>query len=297
MRCPSFALSGALVTALALGSPARAQASDLGNPRPLTETLTGGVLSDYETGRVLLSYHDDVGALVRFRRAYEQVHDARLLANMALCEDDLQQHARAATLYARALAEGEGLFTPDQANRLHELLAASRAAVARVHLAVSTPGAEIVLDGEVIGQSPLGSEVFVDIGTHHLRVTKSTYRTFERDIVVRAPGPLSVDAQLEVESHVGTLRIVSVDRSAIAIDDHVLGTGRWQGHVSAGSHEVRITAEGMDTYRKKVQVAENETRSLDVMLVPRHAPDAWLWAAGGTLAVITAITAAVSVFR
>src|SRR5215472_3221816 len=73
-------------------------------PPPLTRSLRGEALAEYEGGRALFKEGEFAGALARFRRASELSSDPRLLWDMAACEQKLGHIAKMATLIDRYLA-------------------------------------------------------------------------------------------------------------------------------------------------------------------------------------------------
>ncbi|MCL2450897.1 MAG: PEGA domain-containing protein [Polyangiaceae bacterium] len=192
------ALALALSVAVALAPPAGvAYAAPAGDavpsaspgesstpPASLADTLTGETLRDYQTARTLLLHHDHVGALIRFTRLYGETHDPRLLANMGLCEKEMQRMARAADLFERAVSEGASFFAPDQLAQVEQLRDAALAAVAHLRVSVDVPGAAIVVDDRLVGTSPLAGDLRVDRGTHRVRVAKAGYGEWTRDIAV-----------------------------------------------------------------------------------------------------------------
>ncbi len=295
MRRAGSRLAVAAVVALAWlpARPAAAQAS----PQPLAERLTGAAREDYEAGRLLLSTHDDVGAMVRFRRAYRQTPDPRLLANMALCEKDLQHYGRAATLFQRALDEGSALFTPEQLEQVRAKIAECLPRTGLLRIAVDVPGAVVRVDDEPAGKAPLPSDVRVDRGNHRVEVTQSGYRPFVRDVPVADDKPVRVEVRLEPQVPEGIVVVRAPEDATVALDGHVVGKGVWQGRVPAGAHAVRVTADGMSSYEGDVDVAADQLRTLDVTLHRDRGTPVWLWIAGGAVAVVAVVVVSASVFH
>lgn len=279
-----------------LSGPAAAQSSSGATAAPLTETLTGEARSDYEAARQLLTLHQDLAALIRFRLAYDQVRDPRLLANIALCERNLGHPARAATLFQRALAEGASLFAPQQLEQLNELLEACLASVARVHVSVNVTEAVVQVDDQAVGRSPLPADVLLDPGAHRVRVVKAGYRDFSREMTVAGPGPMSLEASLEPELS-GIVRVRAGEHDAIAIDGRVVAKAAWEAHLTPGPHSIDVTRDGAAPFRTDVEVRTNEARTLDVALGADRRIPTWLWVTGTTVVAIGLVIAAASVFH
>jgi hypothetical protein len=272
---------------------AAAQAS----PPPLAERLTGAAREDYEAGRLLLSTHDDVGAMVRFRRAYRQTADPRLLANMALCEKNMLHYGRAATLFQRALDEGGALFTPAQVEQVRAMIAECVPRTGLLRIAVDIPGATVRVDDEPAGSSPLAADVRVDRGNHRVAVTLAGYRPFVRDVPVADDKPVPVEVHLERQMPEGIIVVRAPVDAAVALDGHVVGKGVWQGRVAAGTHAVRVTADGMSAYEGDVDIVAEQRRTVDVTLQRDRGSPVWLWIAGGAVAVVAVVVASAAVFH
>jgi hypothetical protein len=266
-------------------------------PAPLAERLTGDAREDYETGRLLLSHHDEVGAMVRFRRAYRQTPDPRLLANMALCEKGMQHYGRAATLFQRALDEGGALFTAGQAAQIRGLIAECLPRTGLLRVTVDVPGALVRIDDEPAGRAPLPADVRVDRGNHRVDVTSSGYRPFVREVPIVDDAPVTIDAHLESLVAEGIVVVRAPPDADVAIDGHIVGRGAWQGRVAAGSHALRVTADGMAPYERKLDVTADQTSAVDVTLHRDRGLPVWLWIAGGAVAVVAVVVASASTFH
>jgi hypothetical protein len=299
------AVAGAVFLAAAALAPGAAHAAPGASvPPPLSETLTGDALRDYQSARELLLYHDDLGALVRFARLYDQLHDARLLANMALCEKELGHHARAATLFRRALDEGAALFAPEQLAQLGPLLDASLALSGRVRVSVGLVGAAIAIDERPVGGSPLAADVLIDPGLHRIRVSRAGYRDWTRDVAVTAAGSggrnvTLVDVVLEPDTRDSVVRVVTAPGNAVSLDGRPISIGSGQARVAPGSHALAVTADGMAPFHADLSLREGETRTVDVTLNEdrRAKVPVWLWVAGGAVVGVAVIVAGASVFH
>jgi hypothetical protein len=286
----------AVAVPLAMALPAHA-APDAAAPAPLAESLQGDRLNDYQTARLLLRGHDDVGALIRFTRLYDQVHDPRLLANMALCESELQHPARASELVGRALADGAALFSPEQVVQLRGIQAASLAAAGHVRVTVDVEGAAVVVDDRPVGTSPLPADLLLDRGSHRVRASKAGYTDWTRDVAVPDTTLVAVDVKLAPATRDGAVRVVTAAGNEVAVDGRLVSRGSGVARVEAGTHAVRVTGDGRLPFRTDVSVHESETRTIEVTLQEDRHPPVWLWIVGGTVVGVAIVVAAASVFH
>jgi hypothetical protein len=292
----SASLAGALGLVLFTAGAGDAYAAP-NPPPPLAETLSGDALRDYQTARALLLYHDEVGALVRFTRVYDAVHDPRLLANMGLCEKGMGHPAYAADFFERALRDGAALFPPEQAGQLRAMLAEADAAAGKVRVSVDVPGAAVLVDDRAIGPSPLAAAVRVDRGTHRVRVAKAGYREWVRDVSVEGANEAAVDVSLEADVPAGTVRVTTSPDNDVTIDGRVVSKGSSSTRVAAGTHALRVTGPGKLDYRSDVSVREGETRTVDVSLRDDKRTPIWLWGVAGAVVVVGVILAGAAVFH
>jgi hypothetical protein len=153
-------------------------------PSPLSESLRGDARGAYLAATALLDAGDGANALAKYGQAYDLSHDPRLLFDMAICDRDLRAYARMQGLLLRYVREAEGTLTPEQREEIDAALAAIRALVGTVKLAVTEPGAEVRVDAETVGSTPLAGSFTVDAGRHTLRVTKPGFDPLEQAIDV-----------------------------------------------------------------------------------------------------------------
>ena len=143
--------------AVASAQPARAGPNAPllpGAPKPLSQSLTGEAKAAYDAAKLLLGDGDFAGAAIKFRGAYDQSGDARLLWNIV----------------REYLDTGKDLLTDADRREGRALLDAIESFTVRLTVVVKEPGAEIDVDDERVGTSPLEGPVTVDIGQRKIAV-------------------------------------------------------------------------------------------------------------------------------
>jgi PEGA domain len=83
---------------------------------------------------------------------------------------------------------------------------------------------------------------------------------------------------------------------AISLDNHPVGTQRWEGQVAAGDHSVRIQHPGKKTYELALTLRDKETRRLDITLSP-EGTSPWLYVAGASVLAIGAAVGGYFLFK
>jgi hypothetical protein len=277
----------------ATSAPGAAPAPAPPPPATLSESLTGEPKADYDLGKLLFSRGDYGNALLKFRHAHELSGDPRLLWNVVACETKLHRYAQ-----VLSALEGGQVLTADDLRAIGALEKASRELVCALRLTVSEAGAQVLIDDEPAGITPLAGPVLVDAGAHRIRVSKPGYKDQVRTEQVDGGSQREISLQLERDVHEGRLIVRADPGARIALDGKMVGVGRWEGTVASGGHSLRVTAEGMVPYQSEVLVQDRQVRTLPIELRPAENPrglPAWLWIAGGVALAAGAVAVGVVV--
>lgn len=168
---------------------------------------------------------------------------------MAACEKNLRHYARVMALVERYLKEGGPLLTEQDTKDAKDLLGAIESFTAALTLDVSEPGAEIAIDGQVVGITPLATPVVVDLGVRRIRVKKEGFREVVLSVPIGGSKEVTQAIKLEREVHEGRLTVRSTAGAAISIDGTDVGTGNFAASVPSGGHTLRVTAPNMRPYQ------------------------------------------------
>ncbi|WP_437678235.1 PEGA domain-containing protein [Sorangium sp. So ce131] len=293
-RC-ALAAASILLCGPALAQPPPGQPAPPASPSrvPLAQALTGAAKAEYETGKLLYSDGDFRGARIKFQRAHELSGDPRLLWNIAACEKSLRRYASVLPLLERYEREAGPLLTDAERQATAALIGEVKKLVSRLTVTVDRDGAEIFVDDEKIGASPLPGPVLVDIGARRIRVVKPGFKEHVRTEQIAGATEVTVAASLEEISLRGQLVVEAGDGDAIAVDGRVVAQGRWSGPLPRGAHAVRVTAPGKVPYQADVFIEEEKKRTLTVALKPLEQPGGssatGLWIGGGIVFVATGL--------
>ncbi|HEX8795237.1 MAG TPA: PEGA domain-containing protein, partial [Polyangiaceae bacterium] len=249
-------------------------------PLPLGQSLPADAKRDYDAGRLLFEDGDYPTALLKYRAAYDATHDVRLLWDVAVCQKNLRHYAKALATLARYAAEGGDVLSAQDKKDAADLTRALRPLTEAETIRVSETGAEVAVDGEAVGTSPLAAPVVLDIGTRRVRVSKEGYRTWEEEVPVGGSAPTTVDVKLERAA--GHLEVHVPDGAAVAVDEHDVGHGpRVLLDLPSGVHAVRVTAPRMRPLMTDVMVEDGRSRTLDLTLEPEAEPSSEVHVAVG----------------
>lgn len=243
----------------------------LAKPLPLGQSLPPDAKRDYDAGRLLFDDGDYATALLMYRSAYEATHDARLLWDVAVCQKNLRHYAKALATLGRYVSEGGDVLGAQDKRDAADLSRALRPLTVPETMHVSEPGAEITVDGETVGTSPLAAPVVLDIGTRHVRVSKEGFRTWEQELTVGGSASTALDVRLD--RAMGHVDVHVPAGAEVAVDEHEAGRGpRVPLDLPAGVHALRVTAPEMRPLVTDVVVEDGKSRTLDLTLEPEARP-------------------------
>lgn len=165
-----------LVLGAGLPSVARADAP--------TNSLAKEAGMHFQRGVALFNEADYRAALVEFRRAYEIAPKTAVLYNIGQTQLQLQSYAAALTTLERYLAEAPA-SAPHRAE-VEQTLQTLRTRVGKLAVTTNVPGAEVTIDDEAVGKTPLAEPVLVSVGRRKVIVSHAGHGTEIRTVDVAA---------------------------------------------------------------------------------------------------------------
>ncbi|WP_437936534.1 PEGA domain-containing protein [Sorangium sp. So ce341] len=251
--------------------------------------LPGPARLDFMSGKALLKSKDYANALIKFRQAYEQSKDPEVLWFMARCEQLLGHYTRVADLASQIEKHPSSLVTAADRQDARELAQAVASYISLMSIAVDEAGAQVFIDGEPRGTTPIKAPLRVDVGKRRVRIVKPGFRRYERVVEVSGEKQLALHVRLVRKVQSARLLVTAGPNELIALDGKVVGRGRWEGTVPVGGHTLLVTAPGMLPKEREISLLDGEARRvampLDTARPPRGGP-VWVWTAAA--AVLTA---------
>ncbi|XXX73943.1 hypothetical protein WMF30_40485 [Sorangium sp. So ce134] len=186
-----IAIASALVTAapaLALAAPGGAQ----------DEVMTEKVRELHKEGNAHYARGDYERARVAYLAAWALQRRLQIAGNLAEAEMKLGRFLEAAehlAYYLREAPKEQPPPPPAEMKAAEALYAAARAQVGELSIATLENGAEILVDGEVVGVAPLPAPVFVEPGMHTVSARRGN-RFGARQVRIDKGGAASVEVEL-----------------------------------------------------------------------------------------------------
>jgi hypothetical protein len=142
---------------------------------------------------------DYVLALAEFERVYELVPDYRVLYNIAQVNIQLGRYARALRTLREYVSRGGSELPPDRRSAVQADLAFLEARTATVKVDVQPEGAEVSIDGVVVGKAPLVEPLVVDVGGRRVQARSSGYVTVDQTLTLAGGDWRQITLKLEPE--------------------------------------------------------------------------------------------------
>ena len=235
----TFAVAVVLSTATILASSTAARADDSSNRQ--------GAFKHFQRGVTLYGEADYRAALVEFKRAYLLAPNPSVLYNVGETQYQLQDYAGALTTFEHFLAEtssGDGHRAEVEGD-----LETLRARVGHMSLTTVPSGADVTIDDQPVGKTPLDRNLLVSIGHRKVVASLSGRPAITRYVDVAADDNVSVTLQLPEPPEPVTTpapRIETMPRPADATTpSHGSSTLRWLGWAATGAFAAGAVTTGI----------------------------------------------------
>jgi hypothetical protein len=148
----------------------------------------------------------------------------------------------------------------------------SEVRLAHVNVHCPLPGAEVYVDGALVGQTPLQASVTTEPGERSFEIRRPGYRTQKQVIALQdgARGELSFDPELDPSvGDGGRVRlIISEGDILVTLDGRARGVYQSSMSVPAGPHALRLERAGFEPLDRLVQVPSRGDIDIKVDLRP-----------------------------
>jgi PEGA domain-containing protein len=204
-RFMSVVSSGLLALASVTLSSAPAHAAEPSSTAAPSAEAVAEAGQRYDRGLKLYSEGEYRLAVIEFERTYELVPDYRVLFNIGQVRIQLGDYARARLALERYLREGEGQVAAARLESVKNDLDMLEGRTATLKIQSSLVGAEVLVDGEAVGVTPLADPVLMNAGDHSIEVRKQGYRSrvLRRTLAGKDAGEMSVELDEIPTSPVG----------------------------------------------------------------------------------------------
>ena len=138
-------------------------------------------------------------ALIEFQRAYDLAPVFRILYNIAQVQYQLQDYAAALRSFEKYLQDGGTRIATARRTEVQKDIDSLRARVGFLSISASVSGAEILVDGVLVGREPLTEPVAVNVGSRRLTSRLDGFVPMTKLVEVEAGDSLSLRLELVEE--------------------------------------------------------------------------------------------------
>jgi hypothetical protein len=180
----------------AAGSGAAGEATTAGTP---SEAEQEAASAHFKMGVDFYRERNFRAALIEFKRAYRAAPHYKLLYNLGQASVELQENAPAIDYLSGYLRAGRDEIDPDRRKEVEQTILELEARIATVTIECED-GANISVDDESIGKTPLDRLVRVSAGRRRFTAERANGQRAERVLDVAAGDHLTVSLSFEARS-------------------------------------------------------------------------------------------------
>jgi hypothetical protein len=224
-------------------------------------------------------------ALEAYERVYALTHDAAILYNMARAHQALTNYPRAEELLQRFKREAPK-ETLDKVPGVDRLLEEVAAHLHTLTIRSTVSGAEVRIDGRVVGKTPLDAPLRVNAGAVEIEVSAEGFEPFRRRVELAEGNTSTIAVELVRVVGPGVVHIRSPNVGAMVdVDGQPSGTTPLDLTLPAGTHELRVSKAGFVPWRSTVLVAAGQNKEInaDLAAEPGLLSRWWFWTGVGAV--------------
>jgi hypothetical protein len=247
-------------------------------PRPGVNdrALERRMIDHYERGVVLYEQGDYDGAVREFVTAYCDSPHPSMFYNIGQAYERKLDYEKAVAYLERFILSSEA-EAPNR-KRAEIRVEVLRGLEARIQVATSPPGAEVILSGDtgVTARARANSPEPIQVpkGTYTMRIEAPGRQPIEQRVVAEIGRPYSYYFQLEPVK--GTVRVLaSPPEARIFLGDRLVGIGSYAETIPIGRYQILVESEGRPSKRQSFEVVPNRPTDLNVELERRPRSGRW----------------------
>jgi PEGA domain len=264
-RAESVMLGAPMRRSCRIGAPLLLAAAMLVAPTAFGQN-PGKAQTHLVEGEAAARKGDHVAALAAFRKAHAANASGATAIRIANSLYELKRVVEAHDAYVEALDKhSASLFGADKkkaAERRDELAAK----IGILELRVSEQDAQVRIDDEVIGKTPLANRRVL-AGEHRIAVTKPGFSPINKTVnVAGGATPTKVDLDLTAVTTMGrvSVTVTGAEGLVVVIDGNEVGPAPYEGELEPGEHDIEARSSDRIASSQKVTVEEGKTATVSL---------------------------------
>lgn len=245
-------------------------------------------------GDVFMDNLDFKKAFDLYTQAYAISKDPVLLYNSGRALQGLNRYPEALDNLEQFRREA----SPELMQRvpgLDELIAKVQAQVATLEIQCNVSGARVLLDGKMVGTTPLTPRR-VNAGATKIEVFKDGHTPASMTVKLEGNKTRKLDFELIQATPTGLLVVKSnAPGATVTVDQRDLGVAPTQTELASGEHSVQVQHPDYEPYETTVVVKVGASTTIDATLEesPAVYERWWFWTIAGAIVAGGAVTGAV----
>jgi tetratricopeptide (TPR) repeat protein len=151
----------------------------------------------FDQGVKLFNKSDFSGALAEFMKAHAEKPHYSVLYNIAKCEMQLEDYLSALENFEKYLDEAGGTLDTKRLEEVNGYISELEDSLSKLKVEVQQVGAVILIDGKEMGTTPLAGLIFLNAGTHNLRIEKEGYQDYTEEFILSRSESATFKIKLE----------------------------------------------------------------------------------------------------
>lgn len=197
----------------------------------------------YKKGLLLYEDEEISLAALEFEKAYELTQDYRVLYNIGQVRFQLGHYARATRALRQYLKDGGNALTAERQAQVQQDLDVLSNRTGTLTIVTPLDGAEVVIDGAMVGESPLAEGILLDAGEHRVTVRKAGYYGETKVITLMGRESRNITIGF-IATPSRTERTVIVNQRVIPSESSNRGTWMWASWAATGTLTIGAVVTG-----------------------------------------------------
>lgn len=222
----------------------------------------------FENGLVLMQTEDYAGAAAEFEASVKLLPTKNGLFNLANCYKALHRYGDALKTVDQLRARFKNDLDNEWLTEIDTFEKTLKGIIAALFVQVNEEGATILVDGVLVGTSPMADALLVGPGDHEITVAKEGFSSLKRTVKLVSGKKNIEHFELEIAATQLTIN-ANVAGATVTVDGEPIGPTPIINHpLTAGEHLIRIEHAAYQPLEKRVVFPAGKTTTTDVSLLP-----------------------------
>lgn len=223
----------------------------------------------FQRGVSLYKDGDYEAALAEFKQAYRLAPFYEVLYNIGLTQRRLYQYGDAVKSLRLYLEQGAAKIPQARRDLVKKELTEIRELTAEVTIEVKGDPAQVSVDGQPVGTSPLKEALLLRPGKHTFTATREKEKA-EQTAELLTSSQVTITLEPKAKEEGGARLIVNSEpaNAIITIDGELRGETPVVASLEPGAHTVTAEQDGYATTSTEVSLEPGQSRTITIKLVP-----------------------------